>query len=47
MIFSLMINELKRCISKADIATLENTTHGLEYESPDKFNKAVLEFMDK
>jgi len=47
VIFSLMVNELKRCLSKADIATLANTTHGLEYESPDKFNKAVLEFMDK
>jgi len=47
VILSLMVNELKRCLSKAEIATLENTTHGLEYESPDKFNKAVLEFMDK
>ena len=47
VIFSLMVNELKRCLSKADIATLANTTHGLEYESPDKFNKAVLEFIDK
>ena len=47
LIFSLMVNELKRCLSKADIATLENTTHGLEYENPDAFNKMVLGYIDK
>ncbi|MGZ5135224.1 MAG: alpha/beta fold hydrolase [Flavitalea sp.] len=47
VIFSLMINELNRCLSNREIATLTNTSHGLEYESPVEFNKIVLGFIDK
>jgi pimeloyl-ACP methyl ester carboxylesterase len=42
-----IINELDRCLSNREIATLKNTTHGLEYENPAEFNKIVLGFIDK
>ncbi len=47
VIFSLMIEELNRCLSDREVATLTNTSHGLEYESPTEFNKTVLAFIDK
>jgi len=47
VVFSLTINELNRCLSNREIATLANTSHGLEYENPDGFNKTVLGFIDK
>lgn len=47
IVFSSMINELNRCLSNKEIATLTNTTHGLEYENPAEFNKMVLGFIDK
>jgi pimeloyl-ACP methyl ester carboxylesterase len=47
VIFSLMIEELNRCLSNREVATLKNTSHGLEYDSPAEFNKTVLAFMDK
>jgi pimeloyl-ACP methyl ester carboxylesterase len=47
LVFSLTINELNRCLSNKEIATLANTSHGLEYENPDGFNKTVLGFIDK
>lgn len=47
VIFSLMIEELNRCLSNREVATLTNTSHGLEYESPAEFNKTVLAFIDK
>jgi pimeloyl-ACP methyl ester carboxylesterase len=46
-IFSLIIDELNRCLSNKETATLKNTTHGLEYENPAEFNKTVLGFIDK
>ena len=46
-IFSVMIEELNRCLSNREVATLTNTSHGLEYESPAEFNKTVLGFIDK
>ena len=46
-IFLLMIDELNRCLNNREVVTLTNTSHGLEYESPDKFNKAVLAFIGK
>ena len=47
VILSLMMEELNRCLSNREVATLTNTTHGLEYESPAEFNKTVLAFIDK
>jgi pimeloyl-ACP methyl ester carboxylesterase len=47
VIFSLMMEELNRCLSNREVATLTNTTHGLEYENPAEFNKTVLAFIDK
>ena len=47
LIFSSMINEFNRCLSNREIATLTNTTHGLEYENPAEFNKMVLGFIDR
>jgi pimeloyl-ACP methyl ester carboxylesterase len=47
VIFSLTIDELNRCLSNREIATLTNTSHGLEYENPAEFNKTVLGFIDK
>jgi pimeloyl-ACP methyl ester carboxylesterase len=45
--FSLMIEELNRCLSNREMATLANTSHGLQLESPAEFNKIVLAFIDK
>jgi len=42
IVFSLTIDGLNRCLSNKEIATLTNTTHGLEYENPAEFNKMVL-----
>jgi pimeloyl-ACP methyl ester carboxylesterase len=42
-----IINELDRCLSNREKATLPNTSHGLEYENPLEFNKTVLGFIDK
>ncbi|MFC0773895.1 alpha/beta fold hydrolase [Terrimonas alba] len=47
IVFSLMIDELNRCLSNKEVATLANTSHGLEYENPAEFNKIVLGFIDK
>ena len=47
VVFSITINELNRCLSNKEIATLANTSHGLGYENPVEFNKAVLGFIDK
>ena len=46
-IFSLMNDELYRCLSNRERATLINATHGLEYEKPSEFNKMVLGFIDR
>ena len=42
-----IINELDRCLTNREKATLRNTSHGLEFENPVEFNKAVLDFIDK
>ena len=47
VIFSLIIDEMNRCLSNKEIATLTNTSHGLEFENPAEFNKIVLGFIDK
>jgi pimeloyl-ACP methyl ester carboxylesterase len=46
-IFSLMNDELYRCLSNRERATIINATHGLGYEKPSEFNKIVLGFIDK
>jgi pimeloyl-ACP methyl ester carboxylesterase len=38
---------LSRCISSSETVTLTNTSHGLEFENPLEFNRAVLAFIDK
>jgi pimeloyl-ACP methyl ester carboxylesterase len=47
LIFSLMIDELSRCLSIKEIAKLTNTSHGLEFENPAEFNEKVLGFIAK
>jgi len=34
-------SELERCLPGCETATLQNTSHGLEYENPFEFNKVV------
>ena len=42
-----LTDQLDLCIEDNDMATLPNTSHGLEYENPKAFNKAVLDFIKK
>jgi pimeloyl-ACP methyl ester carboxylesterase len=44
--FSLMNDELYRCLTNSEKAVLTNTSHGLEYENPAEFNKIVLNFIN-
>ena len=45
--FSLINDELYRCLTNREKAVLSNTSHGLELENPAEFNKIVLGFIDK
>jgi pimeloyl-ACP methyl ester carboxylesterase len=45
--FSLMNDELYRCLSNRERATIINAAHGLEYENPSEFNRIVLGFIDR
>lgn len=45
--FTAIIDELDRCLNKKELATLPNSSHGLEFENPVEFNKIVLGFIDK
>ena len=47
LFFTSVINELDRCISNSEKATLRNASHGLEYENPVEFNEVVLGFINK
>ena len=47
LFFGKIIDELDRCLSNKERATLPNASHGLEYENPAEFNKIVLGFIDK
>jgi pimeloyl-ACP methyl ester carboxylesterase len=47
LIFSSVIKELDHCLSNKEKATLPNSSHGLEYDNPDEFNKIVLGFVNK
>jgi pimeloyl-ACP methyl ester carboxylesterase len=42
-----IINEVDRCLSNNEKATILNASHGLGYENPSDFNKVVLAFIDK
>jgi pimeloyl-ACP methyl ester carboxylesterase len=46
-IFSLMDDELYRCLSNRERPTIINATHGLVSEKPSEFNKIVLGFIDR
>ena len=45
--FSLMNDELYRCLTNRERATILNAAHGLEIENPLEFNKVVLGFIGK
>lgn len=47
MVLGYVTNELNRCLTNREVATLKNTSHGLNYENPVEFNKVVLEFINK
>ncbi len=44
--FSLINDELYRCLGNREKATIMNATHGVEFERPSEFNKVVLGFLD-
>lgn len=44
--FHLINDELYRCLSNREKATIINAAHGLEFEQPLEFNKIVLGFID-
>jgi len=47
LFFTAITDELNRCLSNKETATLPNASHGLEYENPAEFNKIVIGFIDK
>ena len=47
LLFRSIADELKRCLGNSEMATLGNTSHGLEYENPVEFNREVLAFIEK
>lgn len=44
---SYMQDKLEPCLQNKERVTLSNTSHGLHFENPAEFNKAVLGFMNK
>lgn len=46
-ILTVIIDELDSCIDGNELATLPNSSHGLEFENPLEFNKIVLDFINK
>jgi pimeloyl-ACP methyl ester carboxylesterase len=46
-LFSSMNDELYRCLSNTERATIINASHGLEYDNPAEFNRIVLDFIDR
>lgn len=46
-ILTTIIDELSNCIEESELKVLSNSSHGLEYENPEEFNKIVLEFIGK
>jgi pimeloyl-ACP methyl ester carboxylesterase len=47
LFFSLIINELDRCLTNKEVVVLKNSSHGLEFDNPADFNRIVLGFIDK
>lgn len=47
LFFTSIINELARCLTNREKATLRNASHGLEYDNSVDFNKVVLGFIKK
>jgi non-heme chloroperoxidase len=45
--FTVLLDELSKCMPKAERATLAGTAHGVQFESPDAFNDVVLRFLAK
>lgn len=45
LLFVSITSEIQRCVTNSRTATLANASHGLEFENPADFNKAVLEFI--
>ena len=45
--FSVINEELSKCLTNKEKVILPNATHGLEMENPVDFNRIVLEFIDK
>ena len=45
--FSIIIDEVDKCLSNKEKITLPGATHGLQMENPGDFNKMVLAFIDK
>jgi pimeloyl-ACP methyl ester carboxylesterase len=46
-ILAAIIDELANCIDENELKALSNSSHGLEFENPEEFNKIVLEFIGK
>ena len=46
-LFSVINEELNKCLPNKEKVILANATHGLEMENPADFNKIVLAFIDK
>lgn len=44
---TLITKQLNACLTNRELVVLPNTSHGLEYENPSGFNKAVVEFINK
>jgi pimeloyl-ACP methyl ester carboxylesterase len=47
LFFSVISEELNKCLTNKETVILSNATHGLEMENPVDFNKIVLAFIDK
>ena len=47
LIFTSIINEIDSYLTNNELATLPNSSHGLELDNPLEFNKIVLEFINK
>jgi pimeloyl-ACP methyl ester carboxylesterase len=45
--FTLVLEELSKCLPKSERATLAGTAHGVQFENPKEFNDAVLKFLAK
>ena len=46
-ILTKITDELAKCINDSELKVLSNSSHGLEYENPEEFNKIVQEFISK